>query len=273
MKTKTRQNIWLAVKILIGVFMCMPIIMAVLFSFQTNSQVANPPVEFFVKNPTLENYRFAFTEYNIPVLLRNTFIVLLLTIPAQVFISAISAYAFAHFEFPFKKALFIIALSAMLIPGETTFVTNFRTIQNMNLINTYWGIVIVGLVSITGVFMLRQHMLSLPPALWEAAKVDGCGDMRYFFSVVFPLSKAIILAFVLNGFIGCYNAYFWPLMVTNDENLFVMGIGVAQMIGDENTRTGYMLAGSVTSMIVPVVIYILGIDHIVTGMTAGAIKD
>ncbi len=270
---KVKSSVWMAVKILIGLIIISPIILTVLFSFQSNVEINNMPVELFTKHPTLENYRYALGSYNVLRLLKNTFIIILITIPTQIVVSSMCAYAFAHFNFPLKNTLFAIFLACMMIPGETTVISNYLLIQKIGLLDTYLGIAITDLVNIGGLFMLRQHMMSLPPALWEAAKVDGCGHTRYFTSVVLPLSKSIIVTLVLNSFIGVYNSYFWPLLVILDERKQTVAIGVANMLGDSNLTPGYTFAGGVLSMIIPVIIYILGVDRIVEGMTAGAVKD
>ena len=121
--------------------------------------------------------------------------------------------------------------------------------------------------------MLRQHMMSLPPSLWEAARMDGCGHMRYFASVVLPLSKSIIIAKVLNGFIGVYNAYIWPMIVTSTEEMRTIQTGIAGLVRDMYWNPGGALAGAIICMVIPVVVYIFGTDQIVSGLTSGAVKS
>ncbi len=273
MNRAVKQNISTVIKILIGLILIMPLMVTLILSFQTNDELVSLPFELFTKHPTFENYKFAFQNYNIPNLLKNTFICLLITVPTQIFVNTITAYAFAHFDFKGKTLLFNLVLIAMMIPAEVTISANFMTVQRLNLVDTYMGICITSLIGAGSVFMLRQNMLSLPSALWEAAKVDGCGDMRYFFSVVFPMCKSIIIASTLTTFIGIYNSYMWPLYVTTRKEMQTMAIGVAQMGADRALYPGYAFAGTVLSMIIPVVIYIFGVDRIVEGMTAGAVKN
>ncbi len=273
MSRAVKQNISTVIKILIGLILIMPLIVTLLLSFQTNDELTTLPFSLFTKHPTLENYKAAFDSYNIFNMLKNTFIVLLISVPTQIFINTVTAYAFAHFDFKGKTLLFNLVLLVMMIPAEVTISANFMTVQRLNLTNTYLGICITSLVSAGSVFMMRQNMLTLPPALWESAKIDGCGDMRYLFSIVFPLCKAIIVASVLTTFIGIYNAYMWPLYVTTNSEMHTMAIGVAQMGEDRVIRPGHMYAGTVLSMIIPVIIYAFGVDRIVEGMTAGAVKS
>ncbi len=273
MSKRVKYNISLIFKILVGLLIIFPLVVTVILSFQSNGEIDSLPFNLFTKNPTLENYIFAVTNYDIPMLLRNTFIVILITIPTQILVSALCAYAVAHFDFPFKKALFAVILTVMMIPGETTIMSNYGTVQRMGLMDTFFGISIVSLVNVSGVFMLRQHMMTLPNELWEAAKVDGCGDMRYFVSVVLPLSKSIIAALTLTSFIGTYNSYFWPLLVTTKPERMTIPVGLAQIMIDANLYPGYVFAATAISMVVPLLIYIFGVDQIVAGMTAGALKS
>ena len=113
---------------------------------------------------------------------------LVIVIPVQIILGSLAAYAFAFFEFPLKNVLFTLVLSALAIPAEVTIIANYGTVQTLGLMNTYLGLCIISFVDIAGMFMLRQHMMSLPHSLWEAARMDGCGYMKYFSSVVLPLS-------------------------------------------------------------------------------------
>ena len=261
------------IKFLVGLLICSPVLLAIMFSFFPNTEIGTIPLKFITKNPTLENFAYVFNNVPIFTYLKNSLIMLVIVIPIQIVLGSLAAYSFAFFDFPLKNALFTIVLSALAIPGEVTIIANYGTVQSMGLTDTYLGLCIISFVDISGMFMLRQHMMSLPPSLWEAARMDGCGHMRYFASVVLPLSKSIIIAKVLNGFIGVYNAYVWPMMVTSTEEMRTIQTGIAGLVRDMYWNPGGALAGAVVSMIIPVAIYIIGLDQIVAGMTAGAVKN
>lgn len=272
-KRKGKAGMIFAVKFLVGLLVCSPVLLAILFSFFPNGEIGTIPLKFITKNPTFENFAYVF--HNVPIFtyLKNSLIMLVIVIPVQIILGSLAAYAFAFFEFPLKNALFTLVLSALAIPAEVTIIANYGTVQTLGLMNTYLGLCIISFVDIAGMFMLRQHMMSLPHSLWEAAKMDGCGYMKYFSSVVLPLSRSIIIAKVLNGFIGIYNAYMWPMLVTSDESMRTIQTGIASLVRDMYWNPGGALAGAVVSMIIPVTIYIVGLDQIVAGMTAGAVKS
>lgn len=123
--------------------------------------------------------------------------------------------------------------------------------------------------------MLRQCMMTLPKELWEAAKMDGCGKIRYLFKCVFPLSKSTISALAINSFIAIYGAYLWPLMVTRSNEMQTIQMGMVSLMSgmEMGNRYGIVLAGAVVSMIIPISAFIFGQDYIVEGMTAGAVKS
>lgn len=273
MTHKKRENVSLAVKIMVGILYCMPVFLAILFSFHTNDEILTIPLKFFTKNPTIDNYKYVFKNVPIFTYLKNTIMMLIIIIPVQVALGSVTAFAVTFYDFPLKNFLFSFFLTIMVIPSEVNIIANYMTIQSLGLMDTYLGMTITSFVNISGMFMLRQHMMSLPRSLWEAAKVDGCAELKYFVKVVLPLSRSIIVAQVLNSFIFIYNAYLWPLLVTSTENMRTVQTGIANLAKDLYWNPGGALAGAIICMVIPVVVYIIGLDQIVGGLTSGAIKD
>lgn len=273
MTLKMKQNVSLGIKILVGFLYCTPVFMALLFAFHTNDEILTIPLKFIPKAPTFENFKYVFENVPIFIYLKNTVMMLIIIIPFQVVIGCVTAFAFTFYEFPLKNFLFTVFLTVMVIPGEVNIIANYMTIQSLGLMDTYAGMTITSLVNISGMFMLRQHMMTLPKSLWEAARMDGCSEMRYFIKIVVPLSKSIVAAQVLNSFIWIYNSYLWPLLVTSTENMRTIQTGIANLVRDMYWNPGGALAGAIVCMIIPVVIYIIGLDQIVSGLTSGAVKD
>lgn len=273
MRMKTKANLAAIGKVLIGVLYIIPILMGLLFSFQTNKDILLPPLKFFTANPTIENYIYALQNIPIFMYLKNTFIVILICVPCQLITSSLCAFGFSFYDFKGKNLLFTIFLSAMMIPGEVTLISNFATVQNMGLYNTYGGLTILSLTNVGCMFMLRQHMNSIPHELWEAARMDGCKEMTYFAKVVLPLSVPILSAQGITAFISTYNSYFWPMMITNKDEMRTIQVGVAQLMQSASATYGYVLAAAILCMIIPIVAYVFGQEYIVKGMTAGAVKS
>lgn len=273
MGIKMKRNLGLSGKILIGLIYAIPIWIAIVFSFHPNSDFTKLPLTIWTDNLTLENFQYVLE--NVPVFsyLKNSFIMIIICIPCQLILSSMAAYAFSLLEFPMKNTLFAIFLTTMMIPGEVTFVANFLTVQSLGLINTYLGMCITSLCGAGSIFMLRQNMMSMPKELWEASRIDGCSKFGYFVRVALPLSSSILSAMAINSFIGIYNAYLWPLMVTTRNEFHTIQIGMANLTASTANRYGYVLAGAALCMLIPMIAFLFGQDKIVEGMTAGAVKS
>lgn len=273
MTVKIKEYISMLGRIAIGILICLPIILAIFFSLQSNSELGSIDMHVIPQNPTIENYIYVLQNVPVFTYLKNSLIMLAICIPCQIIMGSLAAYVFAFFEFPLKGFLFSLYLAVMMIPGEVVITANYATIQNMGLIDTYAGLTITGLVDIGCIFLLRQQMMTIPKALREAARLDGCGDIRFYFRIAMPLSKSIIVAQVLSSFITIYNSYLWPRLVTSTDEMRTVQTGIANLIRDTGRNTGSVLAGAILSMIIPVIIYVFGIKRIVEGMTAGAVKS
>lgn len=261
-----------AIKLIIGILFVSPLIIGVLFSIQPNAEVGSAPLHLFTSHPTLENYIYVFK--NVPILryLTNTLIMCVICIGSQLILASLAAYGFVYFNFPGKNLLFTLILTSMMIPGDVVILTNYVTIQKMGLVDTLAGLVITSLTTGTSIFMMRQYYMTLPNDLKEAATLDGCGDMGFLFRIAMPLSVPTCTALGIYSFIHVYNSYFWPLLVTSVNEMRTVQIGMADLITGDSINYGNVLAGAVLCMIPTVVTFIFGQDHIVKGMTAGAVK-
>lgn len=273
MNMKIKNGIAGFLKVLLSVMYILPCLLGIMFSFRHNADFARVPLKIFSLDLTLENFKYVLEEVPILMYFINTLIMLVIVLPCKIILESIAAYAFSYFDFRFKNVLFTIYLSAMMIPAEVTLVSNYMTVQSMGLINTYLGMCITSLAGVTSVFMLRQNMLALPKELWEASRMDGCGPLIYFFKVVFPLCKSVIAATSITTFIGVYNSYLWPLMITTRNEMHTIQLGMAELLEGTGSRYGYVLAGAVLCMLVPIIVYFFLQEQIVEGMTAGAVKN
>lgn len=270
-KKRIKMSVSEIVKIAVAVLVILPVLIAVIVSFQTVEEVSRLPYRLTLEHPSFDNYIYALGRLNLFTYLRNSFIQILMRVPMQIVTSLMAAYAFSHFDFPFKNTLFAIMLAAMMIPGETVIVTVLKMVVKWGFIDTYMGLAVNGLVSAGATFMFRQAMLSSPRSLWEAARIDGCGRIRYFTRILIPICKSIITAQVLLAVIGTYNDYLWPMLVTTRDSIRTVQTGVAYLTGVANQ--GYTMAAVLLVLLIPVLLFIFGIDRIVEGVTAGAVKN
>ena len=274
-KKATKYWIGYAIKILIGCLICAPLLVCFCSAVKTESEVVNslgwaamiPPT-----NPTIENFVAVLTRVPMHVFMMNTLIQCAVVIVSQVIFCSLAAYALTYFDFKGKNILFTFILTTMMIPGDVVIVANYIQIQKWNLTNTHLGMALPMLIGGMGIFLMRQYYLTLPRDLREAADIDGCGDLGFFFRIALPLSVPSLAALSIREFITVYNRYFWPLLVTNSENMRTVQLAVAAMKDAEFNSTALDMACAACCIVPVVLVFVIGHKYIVKGMTAGAVK-
>ena len=260
-------------RLVIGLIVISPILVGFVFSFVPNKMLYKvPSFSDVIHNLTLDNYKWVLDYVPIFQYIWNSFIVCLLIVGVQIVIACLAGFAFAFYEFKGKRLLFNLLLVAMMIPAESTVITNFLNVQDMGLVNTYLGLAITSFVGGTSIFMMRQFFMQLPKSLKEAAVIDGCSEIRFLFRIAAPVALPAIASLAIYLFIGAYNMYFWPMLVAQKAEVQTIQLGIAMLVGTESQEYGYVLAGSMISIIIPVIVFIIGNDYIVKGMTEGAVK-
>ncbi|MBQ9393211.1 MAG: carbohydrate ABC transporter permease [Oscillospiraceae bacterium] len=260
-------------RVLLGVCFVMPLLIGVVFSFVPNEYLNSlPSLDVIFQHFTLENYQHLFASIPILRYVTNSLTLCLIIITVQLIVSCLAAYAFSCFKFPGKDLLFNLILVAMMIPGQVTTITNYLTVKNAGLINTYLGLCLPYFVGGTAIFMMRQFFLTLPKELKEASLLDGCGDMGFLFRVALPLAVPTMASLAIYIFIDIYNMYFWPMLVAQDQKMFTVQIGMSMLISSGATEYGRVLAGAVISILIPLIAFIVGQSYLIKGMTAGAVK-
>ena len=264
-----------AVKIFIGLLICSPLLVCFCSAIKTEAEVVNslglaallPPT-----SPTIENFIAVLTRVPMHRFLLNTLIQCTIVIVSQVIFCSLAAYALTFFDFKGKNLLFTFVLTTMMIPGDVVIIANYIQIQKWNLTNTHIGMALPMLIGGMGIFLMRQFYLTLPPDLKEAADIDGCGEMGYFFRIALPLSVPSLAALSIREFITVYNRYFWPLLVTNSENMRTIQLAVATLKDAEFNSTAQDMACAACCIVPMVLVFVIGHKYIVKGMTAGAVK-
>ncbi len=268
-----KQRFGVAWKTMLGICFIFPVLIAFFFSFLPNNKVLGlPTVQTFFEFFTFENYQWVFQ--NIPILkyVTNSLEMCLIVIVAQSITACLAAYAFAFFKFKGKDTLFQIILIAMMVPGEVCTICNFLTVRNMGLVNSMLGLTIVSLTSCNFIFMMRQSYLSLPGEMREATMMDGCGESRYMLQFAVPLSVPTIASLSITTFIGVFNSYLWPLLVSRSPENYTVQIGMALLVDHETPTYGRQLAGAVLCMIIPIIFFVIFQSYMVKGLTKGAVK-
>jgi len=201
----------------------------------------------------------------------NSLIVALIGTTARLLFAVLAAFAFAFYDFRFKKTLFLVILATMMLPGDTLLVTNYLTVSRLGLLNSYLGMAITSFVGATQMFMLRQSFLTFPRDLKEAGQIDGCGDLRFLATILLPISKPVLVTLSVQSFVTLWNAYLWPLLVTNSTNMRTIQVGITMITSFEDTNYHLVLAGVTLSLIPAFLLFIVLRRNIHRNMTAGAL--
>lgn len=271
-KRKVERVLAVAVRILIGLLVISPILLGLSYSLRTDGEIMTSTLTLFPAKPTLENYEYVLKYIPIGRYMLNSFICCAIIIAAQVIFCSLTAFAFVFYEFKGKKFFFNLILVTMMIPGDVTLVANCLKIQNWGLTNTFAGMTLPFLVSGMGIFMMRQFYSSLPKDFKEAATLDGCSTLGFFYRIAVPLSMPSIAALAIYEFVIIYNQYLWPLLISNSQKMYTVQIGMAMLKGAETDHLGVILAGAIICILPVVLVFSLGQKYIIRGMVAGGIK-
>ena len=230
--------------------------------------------QFITLNPTFDNYIIAFTSVPLLDYFINTLIFTLVTTALMMVIIIPAAFAFARLNFKGKDILFVLLLSLMMIPNELVIITNFVTITNMDLRNTFTGLILPSVTSVFYIYLLKENFAQIPDELYLAAKVDGTGDFKYMMKVMVPICRPTIVTITILKVIECWNSYVWPRLITDDEDYFLLSNGIQQIresgFGRENIPA--MMAAVVVISLPLIVLFIIFRKRIMAGVAQGGTK-
>lgn len=258
-----------------AVVVLFPFYWMVLTSFKSYSayNAEHTPV-FFTLSPTLENYWNAFTAVPLGNYLVNTLIFSLVTTAAMVFVSTLAAYAFARLRFRGKNLVFGLFLSMMMIPTELVVITNFVTITNLDLRNSFPGLILPSITSVFYIYLLKENFEHVPDELYRAAKVDGTSDLKYLWKVMIPICRPTLVTITILKLIECWNSYVWPRLITDDPAYYLVSNGIQEIrengFGRENIPA---MMATVVVISVPLILLFLAFrKKIMEGVSRGGTK-
>ena len=230
--------------------------------------------KFYTLSPTFRNYIDAFTEVPLARYFGNTIIFTLITTGLMMIVIVLSAFAFARLKFRGKNIVFAFFLSLMMIPNELVVITNFVTITDLGLRNTFTGLILPSVTSVFYIYLLKENFEQIPEALYKAAKVDGTSDMKYLLKVMIPIAKPTLVTITILKVIECWNSYVWPRLITDDQNYFLVSNGIQEIrengFGRENIPA--MMAAVVVISIPLIVLFLVFHKKIMEGVSRGGTK-
>lgn len=261
--------------ILWGLIVLFPFYWMVLTSVKSyGSYNAEYVPSFFTLSPTLQNYADAFTTVPLGRYLLNTLIFTLVTTAIMVAVTTLAAFAFARLQFRGKDAVFTLFLALMMIPNELVVITNFTTITNLGLRNTFPGLILPSVTSVFYIYLLKENFAQIPDELYYAAKVDGTSDLRYLRRVMIPICRPTLITIVILKIIECWNSYVWPRLITDDPDYYLVSNGIQEIrengFGRENIPA--MMAAVVVISVPLIVLFLIFRKKIMAGVARGGTK-
>lgn len=252
--------------------MLFPFLWTVSASLKSNLNVIAVPPTLFPNPIHWDNYSTVFNTLPMFRGLLNSVIVAVSGTSLQVLTCSMAAYAFARIKFRFSGALFLVFLVTLMVPVQVTMVPLFMLMRILGLVNSYPGLILPGITSAFGVFLLRQFFLTIPRDLEEAAFLDGASHWTVFWRIVMPLSKPGLAALTIFAFMSYWNAFLWPLLITTDNNMATLPLMTSLLQNQYTTYWNQLMAGSVISIIPIMVVYLFAQRHFVQGMTLSGLK-
>ena len=230
--------------------------------------------KFFAASPTFENYQNAFRSENLGRYLFNTLLFTVATTAVMLAVIVLAAFAFSRLQFRGKQIVFALFLSMMMIPNELVIITNFVTITNFSLRNTFLGLILPSVTSIFYIYLLKENFEQIPEELYKAAKVDGTSDFKYLFRVMIPICRPTLVTVTILKAIECWNSYVWPRLITDDKAYYLVSNGIQDIrengMGKENIPG--MMAAVVVISVPLIVLFLIFRKKIMSGVSRGGTK-
>jgi multiple sugar transport system permease protein len=255
-----------------GATMIVPFLWMLATSLKPEGSVLAIPPELLPRDATLENYRRLAEAMPLLRMLGNSLLVTVATVAAQLATSALAAYAFARMRWRGRDALFLLYLATLMVPSQVTITPLFILVQRLGWVDTYQGLILPGVASAFGTFLLRQAMLGVPREYEEAAFLDGGNHWTVFRDVALPMVRPALATLAVFATMASWNAFLWPLLVTSDERLMTLPVGLALLHGRYGSDWGMVMAGAVVSVVPIVLVYLAAQRAFVNGVLLSGLK-
>jgi len=259
--------------LIIGALLALlPMLWMLSASLMPTGEASTFPPHFLPSKPTIAHYHDLFTRLSLGRYLFNSALISIVVTFASLAVNSMAGYAFAKLRFRGRDKLFRFLSGGLVLPVQVSMLPLFLLLKNLGLINTYWGVIIPGLASIFGIFLVRQYALSIPDEMLDAARVDGASEARIFWSIVVPGILPILATLSIWTFLATWNDFMWPLIVLSDESHYTLPVALANLSGEHVQDTELMMAGSVITVIPVMLVFLFLQRYYIQGVMAGSVK-
>jgi multiple sugar transport system permease protein len=251
----------------------LPTLWMISASFMATGEANSYPPHFLPHAPTLDHYRTLFSRLSLGRYLANSAFVSIVVTVLSLVVNSLAGYALAKLRFKGRDRLFRGLALGLVIPVQVSMLPLFLLMKWLHLVNTYWGVIIPGMASIFGIFLIRQYALAIPEDLLDAARVDGASELRIYRSVVLPVITPILATLAIWTFLATWNDFMWPLIILSDDRRFTLPVALAALSGEHVQDTELMMAGSVVTVLPVLVTFLILQRYYVAGIMGGSVKE
>ncbi|WP_370829499.1 carbohydrate ABC transporter permease [Fournierella massiliensis] len=272
LRRRIKTGVLVTLNVVVALFMLFTLLYAVSVSLMTGSELFTMDMNLIPSAPTLENYLRAWAQVPLLRFILNSFIVAGCITLGQIITCSLAAFAFSFLNFKGKNLLFMLVMATMMVPGEATIISNYLTVSQLGILDTYIVLIVPSLTSAMGIFLFSQFYMTFPISLYESAKLDGCSNLRFIVRILLPLTKSVIGAMSVYTFINAWNMYMWPLLVTGSQEMRTVQIGISMLDNTDAQSITLMMAGVVSVIIPSMIIFVVGQKQLIRGMFSGTVK-
>jgi multiple sugar transport system permease protein len=251
----------------------LPLLWMVSASLMPAGEATSIPPRLVPSHVTFEHYRTLFTRLQLARYLLNSLGLASAVTFIGLVLNSMAGYGFAKFRFSGRDRIFRILLAALVIPAQVSMLPLFLLLRTLGCVNTYFGVIIPGMASIFGIFLIRQYALSIPDSVLDAARIDGAGELRIYRSLVLYLCAPILVTLAVFTFMGAWNDFMWPLIVLADDRLYTLPVALANLSGEHVQDTELMMAGAVLTVLPVVLLFVFLQRYYIAGIMAGGVKE
>ncbi len=249
-----------------------PILWMVSASFMATGEATTLPLRLVPAHPTLEHYRLLFARLDFARALGNTLLLAVAITVISLLANSMAGYAFAKLRFRGRDRLFAILLATLVVPPQVTVLPLFLEIRSLGLVNSFGGVIVAGVATVFGIFLVRQFALGIPDDLLDAARMDGASELRIYWTIVLPLMRPILLTLGVFTFLAAWNDFMWPLIVLTDQSKYTLPVAIANLSGEHVQDIELMMAGAVVTVAPALALFLVLQRYYVRGILMGGVK-
>jgi multiple sugar transport system permease protein len=257
----------------LGLLTAFPLLWMISASLMPAGEAMTLPARLLPSRPTLEHYQMLFSRLNLGRTLLNTFMLASAITAISLLCNSMAGYAFAKLRFRGRGRLFATLLATLIVPPQVTVLPLFLEIRALGLVNSFGGVIVAGIATVFGIFLIRQFAMGIPDELLDAARLEGASELRIYWTVVLPLLRPILVTLGVFTFLSSWNDFMWPLTVLTDESKYTLPVALANLSGEHVLDTELMMAGAVITVLPGLVLFLLLQKQYIEGITMGSVKE